>query len=58
MTFRAAFGGDHDDTVGGARTVKGSGGRVLENGQVFNVIRVDRGKVAIERNSIHYIERV
>ena len=53
----APLGGDHDDAVGGTVAVKGGGGRILQDGQALDVVRVEVGDVAAEGNAVDDIER-
>ena len=51
------FGGDHDDTVGTARTVEGGGRRVLQDGQRFDIRRVEHVQISRVRHAVNHIER-
>ena len=41
VTGFTAFGGNHDDAVGTTSTIQSGSGSVFQNGQVFNIRRVD-----------------
>ena len=49
----AALGGDEDDTVGAADTVEGRRGRILEDGEGCDVLRVDEVHVAFHTVDEH-----
>ena len=57
VAVRAALGGKHDNAVGSTGTVQSGGRSVLEDGHALDVVRVDGGKGAIERNTVHDIQR-
>ena len=53
------LGSDHDDTVGGARTVDGHGSGVFQHGDVLDVSRVKSGEHCLRnRRAIHDIQRL